>query len=239
MRYLKVYENFIEKDNPHGGEWNFNYGELPKDKIDRIKSFISYLEKYCKEKNVKLKLVNAQGIPYGDSNSLVNGYFDGDGIFGEGTVLACSMGKDVQYWFPVLMHESSHMDQYIEKDPKWAKNLGLELTDKWISGDDTIDLNIVSEEIRTGMDIEIDCEKRTIEKIKKFRLEDILDIEEYIQKANAYILFYLWMKKYRRWYTIGKEPYVIPEIINNMPKTFNIDYTYLPDNLESLFNKYL
>lgn len=237
MKYLKIYEDFIEKDNPHGGEWNF--GDLSKDKIDRIKSFVVYLEKYCKEKNIKLKLVNEQGVPYGDSKSLVNGYFDGEGYFGEGSVLACSMGKDVKYWFPVLMHESSHMDQYIENDPTWVNNLGLEQTDNWINGDDTVDLNIISEEIRTSMDIEIDCEKRTIEKIKKFELEDILDIDEYIQKSNAYILFYLWMKKHRKWYTIGKEPYAIPEIYKNMSKTFNIDYTYLSDNLESLFNKYL
>jgi len=105
------------------------------------------------------------------------------------------MGKDVKYWFPVLMHESSHMDQYIENDPTWVNNLGLEQTDKWIDGDDGVDLNIISEEIRTSMDVEINCEKRTIEKIKKFNLEDILDIDEYIQKSNAYILFYLWMKK--------------------------------------------
>jgi hypothetical protein len=79
----------------------------------------------------------------------------------------------------------------------------------------------------------------TVEKIKKWSLDKIIDTEEYIQKSNAYILFYLWMKKNRSWYTIGKEPYNIDEIVSIMPKTFDIDYTKLEPKIEEVFDKYL
>lgn len=64
-------------------------------------------------------------------------------------------------------------------------------------------------------------------------------VEEYIQKSNAYILFYRWMHKTRKWYEIGKEPYNIKEIVSQMPTTFNVDYTKLTPKLERVFKKYL
>jgi hypothetical protein len=95
-------------------------------------------------------------------------------------------------------------------------------------------MNNIDNEIRTSIIVEVDCEKRTVEKIKKYGLDSIINIDEYIQKSNAYVLFYLWMRKNRKWYTIGKEPYNIPDVVSVMPKTFDIDYTELsPDILDA------
>jgi hypothetical protein len=233
MKYLKLFEDFQEVDNPHGGE--FNFGKLNKEEIEKVKLFIQDLKKVAQENNIKLLLSSESGIRYGeDSNIFCNGYFDGDN-----RVLACAMGKDISYWLIILLHESSHMDQFLENDPNWTNNIGLVQTDKWLEGSDDVDLDIISEEIRTSINIEIDCERRTIQKIKNWSLEGIIDLEEYIQKSNAYILFYLWMKKRRSWYTIGKEPYNIPEIVSTMPKTLNIDYTQLDPKIEEVFDKYL
>jgi hypothetical protein len=232
MRYLKLFEDFQEIDNPHGGE--FNFGKLTKEEIEKVKLFIDHLKNFAKENNIKLFLSPEKGVSLGGPNIFCNGYFDGDN-----RLLACAMGKDISYWLLILLHESSHMDQFLENDPTWTNNIGLVQTDEWLAGKEDVDLNVIAEEIRTSIDIEVDCEKRTVEKIKKWSLDKIIDTEEYIQKSNAYILFYLWMKKNRSWYTIGKEPYNIDEIVSIMPKTFDIDYTKLEPKIEEVFDKYL
>jgi translation elongation factor EF-1beta len=131
------------------------------------------------------------------------------------------------------------MDQWVEKVPEWTENVGMDNIEKWLNGDDSVNMNNIDNEIRTSIIVEVDCEKRTVEKIKKYGLDSIINIDEYIQKSNAYVLFYLWMRKNRKWYTIGKEPYNIPDVVDIMPKTFDIDYTILDSNIEKTYDAYL
>jgi formyltetrahydrofolate synthetase len=81
------------------------------------------------------------------------------------------------------------MDQFIEQVSSWTENLDLKETDKWLEGDNNVDMERVSNEIKTGIQVELDCEKRTVEKIKKWGLEFVVSVNEYIQKANAYTYF--------------------------------------------------
>ena len=232
MRYLKLFENFQEVDNPHGGE--FNYGNLSQDDITKIKSFIEDLKIYTKENNIKLILSPEKGVQFSEGGILCNGYFDDIT-----STLACALGKDVSQWLVILLHESCHMDQWVEKVPEWTENVGMDNIEKWLNGDDSVNMNNIDNEIRTSIIVEVDCEKRTVEKIKKYGLDSIINIDEYIQKSNAYVLFYLWMRKNRKWYTIGKEPYNIPDVVDIMPKTFDIDYTILDSNIEKTYDAYL
>jgi hypothetical protein len=232
MRYLKLFESFQEIDNPHGGE--FNYGKLTESDITKIKVFIEDLKLYTKENNIKLVLSPEKGVQFSEGGILCNGYFDDIT-----STLACALGKDVSQWLVILLHESCHMDQWVEKVPEWTENVGMDNIEKWLNGDDTVNMNNIDNEIRTSIIVEVDCEKRTVEKIKKYGLDSIINIDEYIQKSNAYVLFYLWMRKNRKWYTIGKEPYNIPDVVNVMPKTFDIDYTILDSNIEKTYDTYL
>jgi hypothetical protein len=228
MKYIRLFEDFRDYD--------FNYGSLSATDIDKVKLYISDLKKEASENNINLILSPNSGVAFttDESSILCNGYFDGDT-----RTLACAMGKDLSYWLIILIHESCHMDQFLEGVSEWTENIGLDETDKWLSGNDNVDMNKIDEEIRTSMIIEIDCEKRTVDKIKKYELDSLIDITEYIQKSNAYILFYLWMRKNRKWYTIGREPYSIPEVISAMPTTFNVDYNKLDINIEKIFDTYL
>ena len=232
MRYLKLFENFQEIDNPHGGE--FNYGKLTESDITKVKVFIEDLKIYTKENNIKLILSPEKGVQFSEGGILCNGYFDDIT-----STLACALGKDVSQWLVILLHESCHMDQWVEKVPEWTENVGMDNIEKWLNGDDSVNMNNIDNEIRTSIIVEVDCEKRTVEKIKKYELDSIINIDEYIQKSNAYVLFYLWMRKNRKWYTIGKEPYNIPDVVNVMPKTFDIDYTILDSNIEKTYDTYL
>jgi hypothetical protein len=233
MKYLKLFEDFQEADNPHGGE--FNYGKLSQEDITKIKSFIEDLKIYTKEHDVKLNLSPDTGVQFSEGGFICNGYFDGDT-----RTLACALGKDVSQWLIILLHESCHMDQWIESVPAWTENeSGMENIDKWLAGDDDVDMSLIDKEIRLSMNCEIDCERRTVEKIKKYGLDSIINIDEYIQKSNAYVLFYLWMRKNRSWYKIGKEPYNQPPVVSIMPKTFDIDYTVLDPKIEKAYDTYL
>ena len=232
MRYLKLFESFQEIDNPHGGE--FNYGKLTESDITKVKVFIEDLKIYTKENNIKLVLSPEKGVKFSEGGILCNGYFDDIT-----STLACALGKDVSQWLVILLHESCHMDQWVEKVPEWTENVGMDNIEKWLNGDDSVNMNNIDNEIRTSIIVEVDCEKRTVEKIKKYGLDSIINIDEYIKKSNAYVLFYLWMRKNRKWYTIGKEPYNIPDVVNVMPKTFDIDYTILDSNIEKTYDAYL
>jgi hypothetical protein len=233
MRYLKLFENFQEVDNPHGGE--FNYGKLSQYDITKVNDFIEDLKIYTKEHDVNLNLSPEKGVQFSEDGVICNGYFDGD----DTRTLACALGKDVSQWLIILLHESCHMDQWVEKVPEWTENAGMDNIEKWLNGDDSVNMNNIDNEIKTSMIVEIDCEKRTVEKIKKYGLDSVINIDKYIQKSNAYILFYLWLRKNRKWYTVGKEPYNIPEVVSVMPKTFDMDYTILDIKIEKIYDTYL
>ena len=232
MRYLKLFESFQEIDNPHGGE--FNYGKLTESDITKVKAFIEDLKIYTKENNIKLVLSPEKGVQFSEGGIMCNGYFDDIT-----STLACALGKDVSQWLVILLHESCHMDQWVEKVTEWTENAGMDNIEKWLNGDDSVNMKNIDNEIRTSIIVEVDCEKRTVEKIKKYGLDSIINIDEYIKKSNAYVLFYLWMRKNRKWYEIGKEPYNITDVVSVMPNTFDIDYTILDPKIEKTYDTYL
>jgi hypothetical protein len=225
-------ENINEQNNQDNDIDFLNYGDLDENSKEKVKSFIKNLQERCDENGINILITNTKGIPYvTDSGLMVNGYFDEDA-----KILACAAGKDISQWLTILIHESSHMEQFMEGVPEWTNNLGLNETDKWLSGND-VDMKKVTDEIKTSIQVELDCEKRTIKKIKKWGLDNIVDTDEYIQKANAYIMFYLWMKENRKWYEIGREPYNLPEIFKEMPKTFDNDYSELSMEIMAVLDK--
>jgi len=204
---------------------------LTEEQQSKINKFISDLEQKCSEHNINLLTPNTPGVQYPYGNTLTNGYFDSDN-----RVLACATGKELNQWLPILIHEASHMDQYLENDPVFTDLLGLDETFKWNEGSEDVDFNKINNEIASSIAVEVDCEKRTVEKIKQYGLEFVVGIEEYIQKSNAYVLFYLWMKKNRTWYKIGFEPYNVKSVYSKMPKTFEIDYTTMTQDVSEAFD---
>jgi len=208
-----------------------NEPNLTDEEKSKINKFISDLEEKCLEHNITLFTPNTPGVLYPGESIQTNGYFDP-----EKRILACATGKELNQWLLILIHESSHMDQFIEKDPVFDVLLGLDETFKWINGLETPDFVKIDEEIKNGIAVEVNCEKRTVEKIKKYGLEFIASADVYTQKSNAYALFYLWMRQKRSWYKIGFEPYNIESVYTKMPKTFDIDYTKLTDDVFDAFN---
>ena len=204
----------------------------------------------ARSEGVKFLVSNEDKIDYPGGDIKVSGYFDGDE-----RVLGIAIGKDKKEWFPILLHESSHMDQWLEEIQLWD-DLFIVIT----KGDIIIDLKFEGRDVYDLMDeyvggeefkeweldeiitrcirLELDCERRTFQKILDYDLREY-DQFEYVKKANSYIMFYGAIKKYRKWYK--KPPYEIKEVWDKMPYYFLNNYDkYLnpsEDKLE-LFEKH-
>jgi hypothetical protein len=134
------------------------------------------------------------------------------GYFDEESLVVAGKKDD---WIDVLVHEDCHLDQMLDKSPFWqAGDAGIKNIEKWLSGK-KISTSKIKKSIVDTILLELDCEIRTVKKIKKYKLK--IDTNKYIKQANAYLFSYWAMFRYREWF---KFPYNNPLIYNNMPVRF-------------------
>ncbi len=196
-----------------------------------VKNAIKDIRKIAKENNVKVILSKKKIIEYGDLK--VSGYFD----YNKPLKLFTAINKPQKDWVMVLLHESSHMDQWIEQCKIWRdacnKTDYITLLEKWLQGKEVSDfkLNLI---IKHNRNLELDCERRAIKKALKYNIK--INITEEIQKANSYIYFYTMLKDSRSWYTTA--PYYVKEVWSQMPKTFDNDYSILSPKIKKLYTKH-
>ena len=192
-----------------------------------VKLFIEDLRVLCKNNKVKLKLINKQYIDCDGSS--ISGYFDGDNM-----VLAVAVRKKVIDWIEIMIHESCHLDQCLENTKEWNDctirkvhdtyslldlwlNYGIEFTDKQLK-------NIINRIIKC----ERDCDNRAVTKIKQYGLQDIIDLDVYTQKCNAYHLSYCIVAKIRKWNKPMKAPYMNPKISKKFSKKMSSSFRIPP-----------
>ena len=191
------------------------------------KMFVELVKNGCKKHKVscKLKDVNyLKPIP----SIRCTGYFDDESR----TLQVAMKQKDS---FEILVHEYSHLTQWIDKVPVYVKaNKYLLLVDAWITGTD-LPSHIIESAIQGVVELELDNEKRSAKLIEKYDLS--IDKEKYIKKANAYLYFHHWMRKTRRWSSSANPPYRNKNIIAAMPSNFRGKYDKLPKRFEKLFEQ--
>lgn len=200
-----------------------------------VEDFIVKITGYAQENGITVALKHTDCVRMGVLK--VNGYFcSADMTF------AVALGrkpkpKPQNEWLSTFVHESCHMDQYLENSRAWRHTiLGCnpsELIDLWMRGVIELKPTILQQMILGVLNLELDCEQRSVKKIKKHKLP--IDITEYTQKANSYVYFYHMVGQRREWYHIGTEPYNIPEVWQAMPTTFNNYYTTLPVEYKELY----
>lgn len=167
-----------------------------------------------------------------------NGYFC-DGEY----ELAVACDQPLEQWFRVLVHESCHMDQFIEQCEAWTEGYFVgeverkALIDLWLGYDLELTESQFREHIYPTMFVELDCERRAVKKIKEYELP--IDVVHYIQQANSYVYFYWYIFHCRKWYTVGKEPYNNSKVVNLMPRTLDGDYENLPNDIKHIFDQYM
>lgn len=200
-----------------------------------INKFINSIKRQSKKYNIKLNITGDEFVNLSD-NIKCGGYFQERERKTPG-VIEVATNKPIVNWLSILVHESSHMDQWIEQCDIWVKydNVNPHIMDSWLEGKD-YNMNTVEKVINTARDMELDCEKRTVAKIKKYKLP--INIGDYIQRANCYIFFYNYLKITRRWCDPKNSPYTNINIYKYASRTWYDDYSTIPKEILQAFKKY-
>lgn len=132
------------------------------------------------------------------------------GLFDDAELKVASQHKN---WVDVLVHESCHMDQFLEKHPLWSKvDTGITMIEKWCGGTNYSE-NRLLQSFKDTIELEWDCEKRSEKKIRKFKLD--INITDYRKQVNSYLYSYWATFRDRKWYPF---PYNDPKIVRRMPE---------------------
>jgi hypothetical protein len=191
------------------------------------KMFIELVKNGCKKHKVSCKL---KDVNYLKPTPTIRctGYFDDESR----TLQVAMKQRDA---FEILVHEYSHLTQWIDKVPVYTKaNKYLLAVDEWIAGTDLPEI-VIDTAIQGIVDLELDNEKRSAKLIDKYGLS--VDKESYVKKANAYLYFYHWMRKTRKWCSPNNPPYRNKNIVAAMPTTFRGKYNKLPKRFEKVFEQ--
>lgn len=119
--------------------------------------------------------------------------------------------RPLSTWLDVFVHETCHLDQQIQR-PKWhsIREDAIGKLDEWMGGKR---IDYMDKYMRLVIELEHDCELRSTKKIKANKLP--VDLKQYAQMANAYILGYHWTLNTRKW---CKKSYETTSIWSSMPE---------------------
>jgi hypothetical protein len=206
--------------------------EINLDLIENIntRNFIQAEIAHCKKHKVRVELLNAPPELHGVESS---------GLFSDEPhpCLQVHMDKDINEWLPIFVHETCHKDQYIEKTDIWTAKINehydaVEIFDMWIDRCVELKPHQLRPVLQQIVDIELDCERRAVEKIHKNNLD--INVEEYIQKANSYVYYYHAAAHTRMW-TQRTAPYINPLVWKEMPVDFNNNYATIRNKMLELY----
>ena len=189
------------------------------------RKFVQYVKEQCAKYGIKCVIRPVKYVKL-SRNIQCGGWFDESE-----KVLVCASNRPD--FLQILVHEFSHLTQWVEKCKPWVRGInGIGYVDEWLSGKDVPNIR---KHLAYSRDLELDNEKRSVKHIKKFNLS--IDVEDYIRRANAYVLFYNRLFITRKWATNKNSPYSNPLIYNKMPKTFRVNYTSSCSKYNKIFEK--
>ena len=185
--------------------------------------FIKKVKEHCKEYGIKVELRDVMYLQL-DKNSRCTGYFDEENM-----KLVCAMKRPDS--FSILVHEYAHFTQWIEQCKPWV-NLGNSLSHlmDWLDGKN---VRSIAKHIAACRNMELDNEKRSAKLIKEYDLN--IDLDFYIKRANAYVMFYNYLLISRRWSKPNNAAYRNKAIVAQMSSKFNMNYKKPPKKLMALY----
>lgn len=194
--------------------------------------FIKHLRKRCAYYGVELVFINEKNVYWDRYDKLgCSGYFYADD---KNASMVCSIANK-DNWLGILVHESCHMDQWIDSPKEFAGlDYSLGMYFSWLNDDISLKKSQAKKFARNIQQLELDCEHRSVQKIRKFGLN--INIHEYIQKANTYIFSYKHVTDKRKWWS---GVYNNPDIWKRAPGVLPFNLNYIPRDLNKSFNKYL
>lgn len=195
---------------------------------DEFKQFVAHVRRRCTNKGIELMLSPSRNVVITDSFSTdCSGYFDD-----VNKVLVVACGKPFNDWIEILIHEYSHMQQWLDDD-RWSHwtDCCLDLW-SWLDGEKILN-NIQLNKVLDGMiELERDCELRALDNIAKWNLP--INKSRYKRKANLYLY------SYRVLPIIKKFPtglYDNKELLAMCPTRITKNYNIIPDEVKNLIIK--
>lgn len=216
IRFDKVITEFSIYDTKVSHDFLWIDGKS-NNKNDVYEEFLKSVIEECKQNNVECVFSDERKIAIpGYEDILVSGFFDDL----PRPILGCAMGKPTEDWVQILVHESCHMNQWMEQSEFWKRIRSGDIyadkvMDEWLSGRE-FDISQVEKVFYDILALELDCEKRSVDKIKNKNLP--IDTIKYTKGANAYLFYYPILLKTRKWSDVA--PYEVSEIIEMMPDKF-------------------
>ena len=186
-------------------------------------AFIDFVKTECKALGVKVDLRPSTYVKL-DKNIKCSGWFDSDG-----KQLVVAMNRPDA--LSILVHEYCHVTQWVDGIDLWhASDNSLIKVDEWLGGKR---VHSIDKHLAIARDLELDNEKRSVKMIRKWGLS--IDIAEYVRKANAYIHFYNWIRRSRRWSKPTNSPYQNKLVLSVMSTRFNMQYKHLTPKVANAF----
>lgn len=184
-----------------------------------IDKFLRDLDYICQENAVQIIFTNRNYVKLNGIKS--SGYFDD-----EKRVLACCLKTANTEWLSTLVHESCHLDQWRAKSAIWQefdkhpcnKN---EWLDNWLNKKIELSQDQIAEMCDVTKRMEWDCECKSIEKIKQYKLK--IELDRYLKQSVIYVMFYDFIAKHRKWYKAGKSPCIDEDIIAQIPDNYDLN----------------
>lgn len=174
----------------------------------------------CIANNIRCQFIPQQHIM--SDGIKCSGYFD------ERDLIVATKKDD---WFDVFVHESCHLDQFLENIEIYkVSDNSLSVIENWLSGKKYSQPTLLRS-FKNNILLELDCEIRTVKKLKKHKIK--IDLNQYKKQANAYLFSYWATFRDRKWFDF---PYHNTAIVNKMPSKFLPEKEYL--NPENQYLKY-
>jgi hypothetical protein len=195
------------------------------------KAFIQHVKDECKRLGVKNHIKDVKYVKLSPTIKC-SGYFD-EADPEKGAILAASMGKPDG--LEILVHEYCHLTQWQDGFHLWKKaNRALPVIDEWLEGKYKRPQTL-NKAFEIAIGLERDNEMRSVRMINEWGLS--IDTDKYIKRANAYLMFYNWLKQTRKWSNPNNTPYGNKRIVAAMPTNFKLDYSKLPKRFEKLYRE--
>lgn len=186
---------------------------------------IKKVRKECRENNVRFYKGPGKFVYLPDSNIKCGGFFNSE----PDPVLAFASKNSESK--TLLAHEYCHMTQWLDKIPLWdIAGHSIVFVDLWLNGEV---IPNIKEHLNNCRDLELDNEIRTSKLFDEYDFDQ--SKEEYIKKANSYILFYNYLEYSRKWSVPGNAPYSNSKILNAMSDKFDMDYENMSKELLELY----
>lgn len=146
--------------------------------------------------------------------------------------LACMSNK---MGFEIFVHEYGHYIQWKHFNDFFSKySNGGQILFGWLDGNDYSD-DILDLGHRDSVILELDCETKAVQMIEDNELP--VDLDKYKRAANAYLLFYQFVRKNRKW--AGKSVYNNEDIMDAMPTELQpLEYYMNPDSISDEVKAY-